>query len=71
MTAVRARRHTHDPDPRRAGKQANKAHAKLHAPGQRANAQLKTWKILTELRCCPWRAGQLARAIHVLQLREA
>ena len=51
-------------------KQANKAHAKLRAPGERANAQLKTWKILTKLRSCPWRAGQLARAIHVLQLRE-
>ena len=51
-------------------KQANKAHAKHRAPGERANAQLKTWKILTKLRCCPWRAGQLARAIHVLQLRE-
>jgi hypothetical protein len=24
-------------------KQANKAHAKLRAPGERANAQLKTW----------------------------
>jgi hypothetical protein len=55
------------PDPR---KQASKAHAKLRAPGGRANAQIKTWKILTKLRCCPWRAGQLARAIHVLQLRE-
>src|SRR5271169_4018643 len=51
-------------------KQANKAHAKLRGPGERANVQLKTWKILTKLRCCPWRAGQLARAIHVLQLRE-
>ena len=49
-------------------KHANKAHAKLRAPGERANAQLKTWKILTKLRCCPWRAGQLAKAIHVLQL---
>ena len=29
-------------------KQANKAHAKLRAPGERANAQLKTWKILTK-----------------------
>jgi ethanolamine ammonia-lyase small subunit len=38
---------------------------------KRANAQLKTWKILTKLRCCTWRAGQLAKAIHVLQLREA
>ena len=52
-------------------KQANKAHAKLRAPGERANAQLKTWKILTKLRCCPRRAGQLAKAIHVLQAREA
>ena len=52
-------------------KQANTAHAKLRSPGERANAQLKTWKILSKLRCCPWRAGQLAKATHVLQVREA
>lgn len=52
-------------------KEANRAHAKLRAPGERANAQLKTWKILSKLRCCPWKAGKLAKAIHVLQLREA
>ena len=52
-------------------KEANRAHARLRAPGERANAQLKTWKILRKLRCCPWRAGQLAKAIHVLQVREA
>jgi hypothetical protein len=51
-------------------KQANKAHAQLRAPGERANAQLKCWRILRKLRCCPWRAGQLAKAIHVLQIRE-
>jgi len=51
-------------------KAANSAHAKLRAPGERANAQLKTWHILRKLRCCPWRAGQLAKAIHVLQARE-
>ena len=34
-------------------KEANRAHAKLRAPGEKANAQLKTWKILTRLRCCP------------------
>jgi hypothetical protein len=51
-------------------KQANRAHAKLRGPGERANAQLKTWHILRKLRCCPWRAGQLAKAIHVLQLCE-
>ncbi len=52
-------------------KEANKAHAKLRSPGERANAQLKTWRILRKLRCCPWRAGQLAKAIHVLQTHEA
>ena len=52
-------------------KQANKAHAQLRSPGERANAQLKAWRILRKLRCCPWRAGQLAKAIHVLQVREA
>ena len=51
-------------------KDANKAYAQLRAPGERANAQLKTWRVLRKLRCCPWRAGQLAKAIHVLQTRE-
>jgi hypothetical protein len=37
----------------------------------RTKAQLKTWHILRKLRCCRWRAGQLAKAIHVLQAREA
>jgi len=52
-------------------KDANRAHARLRSPGERANAQLKTWRILRKLRCCPWKAGQLAKAIHVLQAREA
>ena len=52
-------------------KDANRAHARLRAPGERANAQLKSWRILRKLRCCPWRAGKLAKAIHVLQIREA
>jgi DDE superfamily endonuclease len=52
-------------------KDANRAHAKLRTPGERANAQLKTWKVLQKLRCCPWKAGQLAKAIYVLQIREA
>ena len=51
-------------------KSANRADARLRAPGERANAQLKTWHILRKLRCCPWRAGHLAKAIHVLQARE-
>jgi hypothetical protein len=51
-------------------KDANRAHAQLRSPGERANAQLKTWHILRKLRCCPWRAGQLAKAIYVLQAHE-
>jgi hypothetical protein len=51
-------------------KAANRAHARLRGPGERANAQLKTWHILRKLRCCPWKAGQIAKAIHVLQTRE-
>ncbi|TDV53646.1 DDE superfamily endonuclease [Actinophytocola oryzae] len=51
-------------------KDANRAHARLRGPGGRANAQLKSWRILRKLRCCPRRAGQLAKAIHVLQDHE-
>jgi hypothetical protein len=52
-------------------KTANRSHARLRAPGERGNAQLKSWRILRKLRCCPHRAGHLAKAIHVLQTREA
>ena len=51
-------------------KDANRAHARFRGPGERANAQLKSWRILRKLRCCPWKAGRLAKAIHVLQARE-
>ncbi len=51
-------------------KAANRAHAKLRSPGERANAQLKTCRILRKLRCCAWKTGQLAKAIHVLQAYE-
>ena len=52
-------------------KEANRAYAKLRAPGERANALLKNWRILRKLRCCPWRAGQLAKAIHTLEIHAA
>ena len=64
LTPYRGRNH------RASQKEANRAHAQLRSPGERANAQLKNWRILRKLRCCPWRAGQLAKAIHVLQARE-
>jgi hypothetical protein len=34
-------------------KDANRGHAKLRGPRERANAQLKIWRILRKLRCCP------------------
>jgi hypothetical protein len=51
-------------------KAANRAHARLRAPGEWANAQPKAWHILRKLRCCPWQAGRIAKAIHVLQTQE-
>lgn len=52
-------------------KTANSAHAKLRSPGERANAQLKTWSIMRKLRCCTLLTGQLVKAILVLQLGES
>jgi hypothetical protein len=48
-------------------KDANRAHARLRSPGERANAQLKYWRILHKVRVSPRRVGRLAKAIHVLQ----
>jgi hypothetical protein len=48
-------------------KQANRAHARLRGPGERANAQLKSWNILRKLRCSPSKASHLCKTIAVLQ----
>ncbi|GAA4519184.1 hypothetical protein GCM10023096_39800 [Nonomuraea ferruginea] len=48
----------------------NRAHARIRACGERAVATLKTWKVLTRLRCCPHRATTIVQAILVLQLIE-
>ncbi|MDO3651257.1 transposase family protein [Nocardia mangyaensis] len=53
-----------------AQRNANRAHAQLRGRGERAFAQLKTWRILQKLRCCPFKAGLIVRAIHVLHERE-
>ncbi len=52
-----------------AHQKTSRAHARLRALAEHANAQLKTWRILRKLRCS-LRAGQLAKAIQVLQTRE-
>jgi hypothetical protein len=36
-------------------KDANRVHAQLRSLAERANAQLKTWRILRKLPWCPWR----------------
>jgi hypothetical protein len=38
-------------------KETNRAHARLRSPGKRANVQLKSWRILRKLRCCPGTPG--------------
>jgi hypothetical protein len=49
-------------------KHVNRSHARIRALGERAVATLKTWKVLTKLRCCPRRATAIVQAILVLQL---
>ena len=56
---------TPGPDP------ANRAHAKLRAPGERANAQLKDLAHPPQAPLLPLARRTLAEAIHVLQIREA
>jgi hypothetical protein len=49
-------------------REVNSAHARQRGPGERANAQLKSWKILRKIRCCPHRATSLVKAVLVLIL---
>ena len=69
---VPQRRRRRDPDtgkrPRLSANQkdVNTAHARQRGPGERANAQLKSWKILRKIRCCPRRTTDLVKAVLVL-----
>ena len=49
-------------------KDVNTAHARQRGPGERANAQIKSWKILRRIRSCPTRATDLVNAVQVLIL---
>ena len=49
-------------------KQVNTAHARLRGPGERANAQLKNWRILRKIRSSPSRATTLVQAVQTLIL---
>ncbi len=47
-------------------KAVNTAHARQRGPGERANAELKSWKILRKIRSCPSRATTLVQAVQTL-----
>jgi hypothetical protein len=64
------KRHRYRPKLFRWQKKVNRAHARIRAIGERANATLKAWKILTKLRCCPRRATAIVQAILVLHHAE-
>ncbi len=49
-------------------KDVNTAHARLRGPGERANAQLKSWKVLRKIRSSPSRATTLVNAVQTLIL---
>jgi hypothetical protein len=49
-------------------REVNAAHAPQRGPGERANAQLKSWRVLRKIRCCPRRSTSLVRAVLVLIL---
>ncbi|MFY1649269.1 transposase family protein [Solwaraspora sp. WMMB762] len=65
------KRHRFRPRLSRRQKTINRGHAKIRARGERAIATLKTWKILTKLRCSPHRATAIVQAILVLHHVEA
>jgi len=65
------KRHTRRPQLSRNEKVVNRSHARNRGLGERAVATLKTWRILTKLRCCPRRATAIVQAILVLHATEA
>lgn len=71
--AVPQRRRPADPETGRRRlsrnqREVNAAHARQRGPGERANASLKSWKILRKIRCCPLQATRLIKAVLVLIL---
>lgn len=50
-------------------KAVNRAYSALRAPGERANAELKNWKILRKVRTSPSAATVLVNAIQTLMIK--
>ncbi len=74
LVRVPQRRRRIDPDTGRrrrlsaTQKAVNTAHARRRGPGERANAELKNWKILRKIRASPTRAGTLVAAVQTLMI---
>jgi hypothetical protein len=60
------KRHQHRPKLSIRQKAVNKSHARIRARGEQAVATLKTWRILTKLRCSPSPATTIVQAILAL-----
>ncbi|MBG0569368.1 transposase family protein [Actinoplanes aureus] len=60
------KRHRYRPRLSRRQKAVNRSHARVRARGERAVSTLKTWNILTKLRCSPSRTTAIVQAILVL-----
>ncbi|MFD4578116.1 IS5 family transposase [Streptomyces sp. NPDC058479] len=65
---VRTPYHRHHEQPEHY-QQFNRDHARLRAPGERAFAQLKTWRLLRQARCSTRRIGTIVQAVHTLLTR--
>ncbi|MTE21879.1 transposase [Streptomyces sp. TRM43335] len=48
--------------------QYNRDHARLRAPGERAFARLKQWRILRKARCSTNRIGRTVAAVHTIEI---
>jgi len=55
----------------RSQKQVNTAHARQRGPGERANAELKNWKVLRKIRSSPSQATELVAAVQTLMIASA
>ncbi|OLM28552.1 hypothetical protein Ae717Ps2_6148 [Pseudonocardia sp. Ae717_Ps2] len=75
--AVPQRRRRKDPDTGRfrklsqSQKDVNTAHARRRRPGERANAELKNWRILRKIRSSPNTADKLIAAVQTLMIANA
>ncbi|WP_179199777.1 IS5 family transposase [Streptomyces sp. NRRL B-24572] len=56
-------RHREQPEPYQ---RFNRDHARLRAPGERAFALLKSWRLLQRARCSTRRIGTIVQAVHTL-----